>query len=97
MDRTLPPLNERGLALPMSKFLRLVGFGNADRALLTLLELNHIRHWGFFQRASIQQLRRRGFPLPIAGQLIDGAHALEYQFIQVSSPTRDGVSCSPEI
>jgi hypothetical protein len=108
-ERTLPPLNEMGLALSMADFLRLVGFKDTNTALPVLMSFNHIEHWGFFRRASLGQLRRRGFPLPTAMQLLDGALSLEHQFTQASSdvpdsqesrvlsPYPDGVPCSPEI
>jgi hypothetical protein len=34
----------------------------------------------------VNQLRRRGFPFPIAGQLINGARAVAHQFVQAGSP-----------
>jgi hypothetical protein len=88
MDTTcaLKPLNEKGLSLSLTEFLGLIGLGTDDRVVWALFELNHICHWGFFRRATVNQLRRRGFPFPIAGQLIDGARAVEHQFVQAGSP-----------
>ncbi|PLW17176.1 hypothetical protein PCASD_18136 [Puccinia coronata f. sp. avenae] len=43
-ERTLPPLNEMGLALSMADFLRLVGFKDTNTALPVLMSFNHIEH-----------------------------------------------------
>ncbi|PLW19672.1 hypothetical protein PCANC_08940 [Puccinia coronata f. sp. avenae] len=88
MDTTcaLKPLNEKGLSLSLTEFLGLIGLGAGNRVVWALFELNHIQHWGFFCRATVNQLRRRGFPFPIAGQLIDGARAVEHRFVQAGSP-----------
>ncbi|PLW17361.1 hypothetical protein PCANC_14065 [Puccinia coronata f. sp. avenae] len=83
---TFQPLNEKGLALSLREFLGLIGFDAGNRVIWALFDLNHIHHWGFFRRATVNQLRRRGFPFPIAGQLINGARAVEHQFVQAGSP-----------
>jgi hypothetical protein len=42
-----------------------------------LIAMNHIRHWGFFRHSSVGELRQKGFPKPIAVQLMDRAALLE--------------------
>ncbi|PLW06754.1 hypothetical protein PCANC_27591 [Puccinia coronata f. sp. avenae] len=76
-NKPCPPLMARGLALTLNQFLTHASFELDDQVVRTLIAMNHIRHWGFFRHSSVGKLRQKGFPKPIAVQLMDGAALLE--------------------
>lgn len=73
----LPPLNDAGRHLSMDDFLDHCNFAPSDMITRGLIDLAHIRHWSYFREASLTELQRLNFPLPIARQLTRGAMDLE--------------------
>jgi hypothetical protein len=69
---------EKALAITIDQFLKHARFDIDDPVPGLFIQMNQIRHWGFFRHSTVDKLENRmKFPLPIARQLIDGARALE--------------------
>jgi hypothetical protein len=63
--------------MTLDQFLTHARFDLDDQVVRVLISMNQIRHWGYFRHLSVGELRKKGFPKPIAVQLMDGVALLE--------------------
>ncbi|PLW43770.1 hypothetical protein PCASD_09374 [Puccinia coronata f. sp. avenae] len=76
-SRRFPPLTAKGLSMTLDQFLTHARFDLDDQVVCVLISMNQIRHWGYFRHSRVGELRKKGFPKPIAVQLMDGVALLE--------------------
>ncbi|PLW52787.1 hypothetical protein PCANC_07291 [Puccinia coronata f. sp. avenae] len=76
-SRRFPPLTAKGLIMTLDQFLTHARFDLDDQVVRVLISMNQIQHWGYFRHSSVGKLRKKGFPKPIAVQLMYGVALLK--------------------